>query len=139
MPAVATSEASPSQTAGGSVTFTVDVKAFTCGEVIVALDTDRDGHWDYDVGFRRNTSSRAGIDHFWPIAADDSIGDNAARKILSVRHHGDSYTSRFRAAAIGVKRGFGFEAHLNGIYMSDVVDTAPDYPRDWFTYRLGGG
>jgi hypothetical protein len=123
----------------GVITLTVNIKAFKCGEVVVALDTDRDGHWDYVLGFHRNTSSRAEIDHFWPIAADDSIGDDASWKILSVWHHGDRYSFRFRAVAVGVKRAFGFEAHLNGRYMSDVVDTAPDYPKDWFTYRLVGG
>jgi hypothetical protein len=123
----------------GVISLTVNIKGFKCGQGIVILDTDRDGHWDYDLGFHRNTNTRADIDQFWPIAADDSIGDDASWKILSVWHHGDRYTFRFRAAAVRVKRAFQFEAHLNGIYMSDVVDTAPDYPKDWFTYRLTGG
>ncbi|HET7450837.1 MAG TPA: hypothetical protein VFJ78_09580 [Gaiellaceae bacterium] len=120
------------------VELTVNIRAFRCGEAIVALDTDRDGRWDYDLGFRGTTGSRGAIDHFWPIGADDSIGPDVRKKILSVLHRGDGYTFRFRARDLGVKRAFGFEAHLNGRYMSDVVDTAPDYPKDWFTYRLTG-
>jgi hypothetical protein len=123
----------------GLISLTITIEDFRCGQVIVILDTNRDGHWDYDLGFHRNTNTRADIDQFWPIAADDSIGDDVSWKILSVWHHGDSFTFRFRAAAVGVKRAFQFEAHLNGIYMSDVVDTAPNYPQDWFTYRLTGG
>jgi len=121
------------------LTLTVTIKGFTCGQVIVEFDTDRDRHWDYDLGFHRSTNSRADVDHFWPIGPDDTIRDDVSWKILSVWHHGDNYTLRVRPAAIGVKRAFNFKAHLNGHYMGDVVDTAPDYPRDWLTYRLVGG
>jgi len=117
----------------GVIGLTVNIKGFKCGQLLVTLDTDRDGHWDYDLGFHRNTNSRTDIDQFWAIADDDTITDDVSWKILSVWHHGDSYTFRFRAVAVRVKRAFGFAAHLNGVYMSDVVDTAPDRPKAWFT------
>ena len=121
----------------GVIALTVEIRGLKC-LAVVFLDTDRDRHIDYSLLFRRNMSSRGTVEEVWHWAADDRLSD-ARAKLLGASRKGDRYTFSFGAAAVGVKRAFGFEAHIDGHIPSLVTDSAPDDPDGWFTYRLTGG
>ena len=120
----------------GVITLGVEIRSLRCLGVVL-LDTNRDRHIDYSILFRRTMTSRASVDEVSHWAVDDTL--SAARsKLSSASRRGDRYTFRFRAAAVGVKRAFGFEAHIDGRFMPDVADWAPADHEGWFTYRLTG-
>ena len=121
----------------GLIDLTVEIRSLTCLAVVL-LDTDEDRHIDYSLEFRRNMSSAATVETVWRWSTDNLLSD-ARVKLRGASRQGDRYSLRFAAAAIGVKRALGFEAHIDGRIPTLVTDSAPDDPDSWFTYRLSGG
>ena len=117
----------------GLITLKVAIRRLS-HTAVVYLDMNRDKRIDHSLLFWRGMTSKADIEA-WRWAPNGNLTD-AVPKIASASRRGDEYTFRFRAAAFGVNRAFGFEAHILGRALGEVTDWAPDDSQGWFTYRL---